>query len=228
MSRGRQSGAKSEPSVAPAKSAALSPGSAPKATDAGVEGPLADVGHVRIEVSHSKHVLRLLGDAAHNRDQVLYECRVGLGARGFPTPVGVYFVTHIFDDDPWWIPPKDRAWAAGQSPSRRVYGGIMAPLLKKKALTQRRTPGKKAPLALAEDFVEKPVKLDDYGYRFHGTNQPRSIGRNESHGCVRMLPDDVKKVAALIKEHVGVSDRRESENGTFVVLRAPVRLDLIK
>jgi hypothetical protein len=228
MSRGKPRGTKTEVDSSQNKAAALSPDSAQAPREKSLAEEVADSGHVHIEVSHSRHVFRLLGAAADNREDVLYECRVGLGARGFPTPVGVYFVTHIFDDDPWWIPPKDRSWAAGQSPSRRVYGGIMAPLLKKKALAAKRTPGKKAPLALAEDFVEKPVKLDDYGYRFHGTNQPRSIGRNESHGCVRMLPDDVKKVAALIKEHVGIAERRESENGTFVVLRAPVRLDLIK
>lgn len=228
ITRGQASESKTQAAAPSTKAASLSPVNAQGRPDKAVDDLAAYAGHVRIEVSHSKHVFRLLGNSSQNRDDVMYECRVGLGARGFPTPVGVYFVTHIFDEDPWWIPPKDRSWAAGQSPSRRVYGGIMAPLLKKKALTPRRPVGKKAPLALAEDFVEKPVKLDDYGYRFHGTNQPRSIGRNESHGCVRMLPDDVKKVAALIKEQVGVSERRESENGTYVVLKAPVRLDLIK
>ncbi len=79
-----------------------------------------------------------------------------------------------------------------------------------------------------EDLIEGPMKFDDYGYRFHGTNAPRSIGHNQSHGCVRMIPDDARKVAALIKENVGQADRRESENGTFVILSAPVRLNLIK
>ncbi|MBI5569286.1 MAG: L,D-transpeptidase [Desulfomonile tiedjei] len=179
--------------------------------------------HIEIEVSHSRHEFKLLRGPAFGQKEILHECRVGLGnPREFPTPVGVYFVTHIYDDDPWWIPPANRPWAWGQSPSRKVYGGIMAPLLKKRTLPTRKKAGD------SEDFVAELVRLDDDGYRFHGTNAPRSIGRNESHGCVRMLPADVKKVAELIKDNVGIASRQESENGTYVILKAPVRLNLIK
>lgn len=177
---------------------------------------------LEIEVSHSGHVLRLLRRDGLVKTDVLHECRVGLGAPSFPTPVGTYFVTHIYDQDPWWIPPPNRPWAAGQSPSRKVYGGTMAPLLKKRPAKSKKTEW------FAEDMVELPVSLEDYGYRFHGTNAPRSIGRNESHGCVRMLPADAKKVASLIKEHVGVANRLESANGSFVILKSPIRLNLIK
>jgi lipoprotein-anchoring transpeptidase ErfK/SrfK len=204
--------------LAPAPQQTVSPNPGLQSTD-------SSFNFLEIEVSHSEHTLKLIGYSPTGNREILYQCRVGLGASSFPTPVGVYFVTHIYDDDPWWIPPKDRAWAAGQSPSRKVYGGIMAPLLKKK---QVRLAAKKQVIAEGDDWFEGPVKLDDHGYRFHGTNQPRSIGRNESHGCVRMLPDDVKKIAALIKGSVGTADRRESENGTFVLLKAPVRLNLVK
>ena len=186
-------------------------------------GPESGFSHLEIEVSHSAHTFRLYGHAFFGgKREVLHECKVGLGGPGFPTPVGVYYVTHIFDEDPWWIPPKDRAWAAGDSPSRRVYGGTMAPLLKKRDVRTKSDP------ADPEDKISGPVKLEDYGYRFHGTNAPRSIGRNQSHGCVRMLPDDARKVANLIKERVGISQRKQAENGAFVVLSAPVRLNLIK
>lgn len=179
---------------------------------------------LEIEVSHSAHTFKLCGISPAGKREILYECRIGLGSSEFPTPVGTYFVTHIYDDNPWWIPPKDRAWAAGDSPSKRVYGGTMAPLLKKRPLSL----GRKKQQPDFEDLIEGPMKFDDYGYRFHGTNAPRSIGHNQSHGCVRMIPDDARKVATLIKEFVGEADRRESENGTFVILSAPVRLNLIK
>ncbi len=185
-------------------------------------GAQAGFSFLEIQVSHSQHTLKLFGHSALGRKEVLHECRVGLGAREFPTPVGSYFVTHIYDEEPWWIPPPNRAWAWGQSPSRRVYGGTMAPLLKKRAAKSKKAS------STADDFIEGPVRLDDYGYRFHGTNAPRSIGRNESHGCVRMLPQDAQKVASVIKEHVGVTERRDSENGTYVVLRAPVRLNIVR
>lgn len=181
---------------------------------------------VAIEVSHSSHVFTLYSETSDEGRKTLYECKIGLGSPEFPTPVGVYYVTHIYDRDPWWIPPPNRAWAAGDSPSQRVYGGTMAPLLKKKVITSRKKSREKE--KFEEDFVENQVKLEDYGYRFHGTNQPRSIGRNQSHGCVRMLSDDAKKVSDIIKEQVGALDRRESENGQYVVLNSPVKLHLVK
>ncbi|HMK33427.1 MAG TPA: L,D-transpeptidase [Desulfomonilaceae bacterium] len=180
--------------------------------------------YLDIEVSHSQHIFKLYAYGQGGKRDLLYECRVGLGAPEFPTPVGVYYVTHIYDEDPWWIPPKDRAWAAGDSPSRRVYGGTMAPLLKKRPVRQK----KQIQQPEQEDLISYEVQLDDYGYRFHGTNAPRSIGRNQSHGCVRMLSADAKKVATLIKNQVGLVERKESENGTFVVLKSPVRLNLVK
>jgi hypothetical protein len=180
---------------------------------------------LEIEVSHSQHTLNLFGVSPSGEKAVLFECRVGLGSRSFPTPKGAYFVTHIYDDDPWWIPPRNRAWAAGQSPSRRIYGGTMAPLLKKKSVRSRKRRKKNHH---SEDKIAGKVKLCDYDYRFHGTNQPRSIGRNQSHGCVRMIPGDARRVAGLIKEYVGVTTRLNSENGSYVVLRAPVRLEIIR
>ena len=177
---------------------------------------------LEIQVSHSTHIFKLIAHTKSTDPDVLYECKIGLGAPEFPTPVGVYYVTHIYDQDPWWIPPANRAWAAGDSPSKRVYGGTMAPLLKKRTATSKKKD------VTSEDRVEGQVKLEDYGYRFHGTNAPRSIGRNQSHGCVRMLSNDARKVAAIIEDKVGIAERKESENGSFAILNAPVRLNLIK
>jgi hypothetical protein len=202
----------------------LRPSESHKSPDTVPTGPeRSDLNYIEIEVSHSEHIFKLYASSLLGKKQVLHECKVGLGSEHeFPTPVGVYFVTHIYDQDPWWIPPPNRDWAAGQSPSKKVYGGTMAPLLKKVAVrVKKQTPD-------PEDKISEQVKLDDYGYRFHGTNAPRSIGRNQSHGCVRMLPDDARKVADLIKDHVGIAERRESENGTYVILKSPVRLNLVK
>lgn len=185
--------------------------------------PEGRANYLEIEVSHSTHVFRLYAGSLSGKKEVLYECMVGLGSPSdFPTPVGVYFVTHIYDDNPWWIPSTKLERAAGKKPNRKVYGGTMVPMLKKiPAIAKERGPD-------SEDEIGERVKLDDHGYSFHGTNEPRSIGQNQSHGCVRMLPDDARKVANLIKEHVGVAERRESENGTYVILKSPVRLNLVK
>jgi len=183
-----------------------------------------NIRYLEIEVSHSQHHLKLYASSTAGKREVLHECGVGLGSSEFPTPVGVYFVTHIYDEEPWWIPPPNRAWAAGQSPSKKVYGGTMAPLLKKRPVKTKAK--KQAPEP--DDKIAEQVKLDDYGYRFHGTDAPRSIGRNQSHGCVRMKPDDARQVASLIKEQVGIAEERNSQNGKYVILKSPVRLNLVK
>jgi hypothetical protein len=151
--------------------------------------------------------------------QGLFRCYVGLGSREFPTPVGEYFITYLFDDDPWWIPPKNRPWAYGKSASKRVYGGTMAPLLKKKVARTSFD---------GEDCIAMECTLIDNDYRVHGTQEKFSIGRNQSHGCVRMLPKDAKQVADLIKQYAGVCNQGETVNGKFVVLCKPVRLNIVK
>lgn len=43
------------------------------------------------------------------------------------------------------------------------------------------------------------IGLSEKGYGIHGTNAPRSIGRNVSHGCIRMLNRDVEQLFELVK-----------------------------
>lgn len=210
-------------SVAPPPASPAEPTSpAEPASPAEPTSPESKFKRLEIEVSYNQFHLKLLGESSSGQKDLLYQCDVALGAPEFDTPKGSYFVTHIYDREPWWIPPPNRAWAAGQSPSRKVYGGYMAPLLKKKAVRV----GKNTP-EVAEDKIEGQYRLEDWGYRFHGTNAPRSIRHRASHGCVRMLPKDVEKVVALIKENIPVVERLESVNGSFVLLGAPIRLNIV-
>ena len=43
-----------------------------------------------------------------------------------------------------------------------------------------------------------------------------------------MISDDARKVACIIKDRAGIADRKESENGSYVILKSPVRLNLVK
>jgi lipoprotein-anchoring transpeptidase ErfK/SrfK len=36
------------------------------------------------------------------------------------------------------------------------------------------------------------------GYALHGTNQPASIGRAVSHGCVRLRNEDIAKLYDMV------------------------------
>jgi L,D-transpeptidase ErfK/SrfK len=36
------------------------------------------------------------------------------------------------------------------------------------------------------------------GYSIHGTNKPETIGRSVSHGCVRMLNQDIERLYEMV------------------------------
>ena len=43
------------------------------------------------------------------------------------------------------------------------------------------------------------------GYAIHGTNRPYSIGRRDSHGCVRLYPDDIARLYRSVPIHTQVT-----------------------
>jgi lipoprotein-anchoring transpeptidase ErfK/SrfK len=45
----------------------------------------------------------------------------------------------------------------------------------------------------------RAIYLGSSLYRIHGTNAPKSIGTAASHGCIRMLNDDVTELYQLVK-----------------------------
>lgn len=48
------------------------------------------------------------------------------------------------------------------------------------------------------EFGSRGLQLSDSNYAIHGTNEPESIGRDESLGCIRMNREDVEELFALI------------------------------
>ena len=59
------------------------------------------------------------------------------------------------------------------------------------------------------------IGLSKKGYGIHGTNAPRSIGRDASHGCIRMRNKDVEALYALVAVGVPV----ELRNGPLTELQ---------
>jgi lipoprotein-anchoring transpeptidase ErfK/SrfK len=55
------------------------------------------------------------------------------------------------------------------------------------------------------------VGLNKKGFGIHGTNEPRSIGRAASHGCIRLRNSDVKEFFGLVS--VGDVVKIRSERG---------------
>jgi lipoprotein-anchoring transpeptidase ErfK/SrfK len=109
-------------------------------------------------------------------DKVLKTYQVSVGQPRYPTPTGTYTIKKIIWN-PSWHPPPNSAWARGKS---------------------AKGPGEPGnPMKVVKIFFREP------DYYIHGTGDLESLGEAESHGCLRMDPDQVADLAKLIMEHGG-------------------------
>jgi lipoprotein-anchoring transpeptidase ErfK/SrfK len=82
-------------------------------------------------------------------------------------------------------------------------------------------PGKRNPLGT------RWVGLSVQGYGIHGTNVPSSIGRNASHGCIRMRNRDVEELFEMVAigdEVALIDERNEEVVRIFGGTKAPVQI----
>jgi len=122
-----------------------------------------------------------------NGDSVVESFAVAVGKDSKPTPRGNYKIRKIIWN-PTWVPP-DEPWAKGKKPQPA---------------------GAKAnPMKLVKIFFQEP------DYYIHGTGEVESLGEAESHGCLRMDPDDAYRVARYLMEHGG---QPQDENWFWRVL----------
>lgn len=125
---------------------------------------------------------RILVDAQERRlylrhdDGRVQSYAVAVGTARTPTPPGQYVVEAI-RHQPTWYPPAS---------IRREYAN------KGKPLPAFVPPGADNPLG--SYFVKLQNSLG-----IHGTNQPRSIGRAASHGCIRMHDRDVRELIRYLR-----------------------------
>ena len=110
----------------------------------------------------------------------IIEFPVAVGGPGRTTPSGTYTVENV-TRYPTWYPPESL---------RRHYRK------RGRELPKAVPPGESNPLG------SRFIKLQR-GLGIHGTNQPNSIGRAVSWGCIRMHDPDVKRLA----EHLSAGDR---------------------
>jgi|SRR5580700_6502367 L,D-transpeptidase ErfK/SrfK len=93
---------------------------------------------------------------------------LGLGVISASTPLGATSVMWK-EPNPTWYPP----------PSIRAERPELPPMI---------PPGPDNPLG---DYA---MHLGWKNYLIHGTNKPDGVGRNVSHGCIRMYPADVERL----------------------------------
>lgn len=94
---------------------------------------------------------------------------IGLGVIGRKTPLGTTRIVRK-EPHPTWYPPAD--------------------IRAEEKLPVAVPPGPDNPLG---DYA---LHLGWASYLLHGTNKPDGVGRNVSHGCVRLYPDDIARLFA--------------------------------
>ena len=133
------------------------------------------VGTFHAEVFKSDYRLDLFQQVGNER-VLVGSYKVGLGEFG-STPVGLFRVRPASKlIDPEWIDPRTRQKFAGNDPLNPIgkrWIGI-------------------------QGLEESNRGLRGFG--IHGTIDPESIGKQESMGCIRMLPDDVALIYHVLSE----------------------------
>lgn len=116
--------------------------------------------------------MRLFYFQSDGNRQVVSTYPVGIGTAERPTPMGQMYITRKKLQPTWYVPASIAA-------DHREKGDplpVMVP------------PGPLNPLG------EYALYLSKSGYIVHGTNKPASIGLRATNGCIRLYPEDIKRL----------------------------------
>ena len=97
---------------------------------------------------------------------------VGVGTAERPTPMGRMYIRRKKFQPTWYVP-------ASIAEDHRKKGD---------PLPAKVPPGPLNPLGEHALYLSKPE------YLVHGTNKPASIGLRATHGCIRLYPEDIKRL----------------------------------
>jgi L,D-transpeptidase ErfK/SrfK len=116
--------------------------------------------------------MRLFYYGAKNQSPAVATYPVGIGEEGRSTPLGAMFVERKAVKPTWYVPAsirKDHQKKGDPLPSEVP-------------------PGPDNPLG------EYALYLSRASYVIHGTNKPYSIGLRATNGCIRLYPEDIRKL----------------------------------
>jgi hypothetical protein len=71
--------------------------------------------------------------------------------------------------------------------------------------------GQVIPAGKANPVGTRWIGLSHKGYGIHGTNQPKSIGKAASHGCIRMAKADLEELFEILRPGDAVSIRADRD-----------------
>ena len=127
----------------------------------------------RIEVDKSEGVLRVF-----NGEKLVGQFTATMGSEHDPLPIGDWKVT-VIDRNPDFRYNPDLFWDANREDKAALL-----------------PPGPNGPVGV----VWLDLTKEHYG--IHGTPNPETIGRSESHGCIRLTNWDAARVAQMVKAGV--------------------------
>jgi L,D-transpeptidase ErfK/SrfK len=116
--------------------------------------------------------MRLFQFKGDSESQTVLTYPVGVGTEERPSPTGQMYVERKVTRPTWYVP------ASIAEDHRKKGDPLPAKVL----------PGPQNPLG------EYALYLSKSGYLVHGTNKPASIGLRATNGCIRLYPEDVKKL----------------------------------
>ena len=130
----------------------------------------------KVVVDKSDGVLRAFGAD----EKLIASFPATMGSRRDPLPLGNWTIKGVARNPDFNYNPE-LFWDVSDSKEKQ--------LLK---------PGPNGPVGVVWIDISKPH------YGIHGTNEPQTIGRAESHGCVRLTNWDAAKLAGMVKPGVKV------------------------
>jgi L,D-transpeptidase ErfK/SrfK len=101
---------------------------------------------------------------------------IGIGRIGWQTPVGQLTIIQKKENPDWRVPP-----AVAEDMAKR---GVILPAV--------------IPAGPDNPLGNYMMRLSNYTYLIHGTNHPPGVGRRTSAGCIRMYPEDVEQLFAMV------------------------------
>jgi lipoprotein-anchoring transpeptidase ErfK/SrfK len=113
----------------------------------------------------------------YRNDQRIATHPVAVGTKEWPTRTGEWTINQVVFN-PRWTPPKEEEWAKDEEVSE---------------------PGDpENPLGVAQLVYDAPRSI-------HGTNEPESLGKAESHGSIRIANSVARQLARQVMEAGGAS-----------------------
>jgi L,D-transpeptidase ErfK/SrfK len=133
---------------------------------------------VPTELSHGL-VINLPELKLYHFHQGAYQRRysLGIGRRSWPTPDGDYYIVNKAKNPTWIVPVSIQEEMADLG--REVLDRVQ--------------PGPRNPLGPYWMGTSAP------GVGIHATNRPWSVGHAVTHGCIRMLPEEISQLFPLVE-----------------------------